>query len=55
MRKVMKCDICKKSINETFLRKIIGTYVKDSKGKKHPICSECQGKLKSKTEILTNL
>ena len=51
----MKCNICKKSINETFLRKLIGTYVKDENGKKHAICSECQGKLKSKDEILTNL
>ena len=51
----MKCDICKKTINETFLRKLIGTYVKDKKGKKHAVCSECQGKLKSKDELLTKL
>ena len=29
----MKCSICGKSIDTTFLSKILGTYVKDSKGK----------------------
>jgi len=51
----MKCDICKKNINETFLRKLIGTYVKDKQGKKHVVCSECQGKLRNKDELLTKL
>lgn len=40
----MKCAICKSNIEETFLKKIIGTYVKDQKGKKHPVCFECQKK-----------
>jgi len=38
----MKCRICKKSMAETFLRKPIGTYVKDKKGKKHLVCNNCQ-------------
>jgi len=51
----MKCEICKKTLGETFLSKIIGTYIKDAKGKKHTVCSECQGKLGQKKEILKNL
>lgn len=43
----MNCTICKNKIQETFLKKIIGTYVKDKKGKKKPICNECQNKLSS--------
>ena len=49
----MKCDICKKRIEETFLKKIVGTVIKDKKGKKHCICSECQ-KL-GKEEILNRI
>ena len=48
----MKCSICSKIIENTFLKKILGTYVKDSKGKLHAVCFECQKKLKSKEEIL---
>ena len=51
----MKCSICSAKIDTTFLIKIIGSYVKDEKGKKHVICNECQKKLKSKEEILKNL
>jgi len=51
----MKCSICKEKIEETFLGKILGGYVKDAKGKKHAICSGCQRKFKSKEEILTKL
>lgn len=51
----MKCEICKKGINETFLNKAVGTYVKDSKGKKHAVCFECQKRLKTKEEILKGL
>ncbi len=50
-----KCEICKNKIQETFLNKIIGTIVKDGKGKKHSICFECQKKFKNKQEILDNL
>lgn len=48
----MKCSICNKSIETTFLNKIIGTYVKDSKSKLKPICFECQKKFSSKEEML---
>ncbi|MDP3765373.1 MAG: hypothetical protein Q8R04_02570 [Nanoarchaeota archaeon] len=48
----MKCTICGKSIDTTFLNKIIGTHVKDNKGKLHAICFECQKKFNSKEEIL---
>ena len=51
----MKCEICKKKIGETFLKKIIGTYVKDKKGKKHTICFECQKKFPKKEDILKQL
>jgi len=50
-----KCEICTKKIESTFLEKIIGTYVKDMKGKKHAVCHSCQKKLKSKSSILENL
>jgi len=48
----MKCEACKSKIETTFLSKILGTYVKDEKGKKHTICFECQKKFKGKEEIL---
>ena len=51
----MKCEICKNKINETFLRKLIGTYIKDDKGKKHTVCFECQKKFKDKKQILENI
>ncbi|MBN1386400.1 hypothetical protein JW968_05510 [Candidatus Woesearchaeota archaeon] len=51
----MKCGICKSKIQTTFLNKIIGTYVKDQKGKKHLVCFDCQKKFKSKQDILTSL
>ncbi len=51
----MKCEICKKAIEEIFLKKIVGTVVKDKKGKKHYVCSECQKKLGSKKAILDTL
>jgi len=51
----MKCEICKKKIEETFLKKILGTYVKDEKGKKHAVCFECQKKFPSKEELLKQL
>ena len=37
-----------KKIDEHFLKKIMGTVVKDKKGKKHYVCAECQKKLKTK-------
>ncbi len=51
----MKCEICRKKIEETFLKKIIGTYIKDAKGKKHTVCFECQKKFTKKEDILKKL
>ena len=51
----MKCKICGKKIIETFLGKLLGTYIKDKKGKKQVICFECQKKFKDKKEILERL
>ena len=51
----MKCSICRKNIGTTFLNKLIGTYVKDEKGKQHSICFECQKKFKTKEELLKGL
>ena len=48
----MKCSVCGKSIETTFLNKIIGTHVKDTNGKLHAVCFECQKKFKSKEEML---
>lgn len=51
----MKCEICKKRIQETFLNKPLGTYIKDTKGKKHSICFECQKRFKNKEDVLKEL
>ena len=48
----MKCSVCNKPIDTTFLNKVLGTYIKDPKGKLHPVCFECQKKFSSKEEIL---
>ena len=50
----MKCEICKSKIQTTFMNKLIGTYIKDEKGKKHTICKNCQ-QSNTKEEILTKL
>ncbi len=42
-----KCDICGDKINELFLGKIEGTYIK-KKGKKKAVCRNCQRKLGDK-------
>jgi len=39
----MKCELCKENIEETFLEKIKGTYVKFNK-KLYSICNNCQKK-----------
>jgi len=44
----MKCEKCKKRINTTFLNKLVGTIVKDKKGKRHFVCDKCQAKYKDK-------
>ena len=48
----MKCEICKSKIEDMYLKKIKGTYLKDEKGKKHAVCSECQRKLSNEKEKL---
>jgi hypothetical protein len=50
----MKCDICGKKIETTFLNKPIGTYMKDSKKKKKVVCNECQ-KRHTKEQLITKL
>jgi len=43
----MKCNICNKKIEMTFMNKIIGTFY--TKGKKrYPVCNECQKKVSDK-------
>ena len=44
-----KCYICKEKIEETFLNKLIGTYIN-----KKPVCSVCQ-KQYSKEELLEKM
>jgi len=51
----MKCDICGKKIETTFLNKILGTVVKDAKGKKHNVCKVCQSQFTTKPELLKKL
>ncbi|MBS3109333.1 hypothetical protein J4227_02295 [Candidatus Woesearchaeota archaeon] len=52
----MKCAICKTEIQETFLKKPVGTFIKDKKGKKHLVCSACQKKFSNdKEKILTTI
>jgi hypothetical protein len=43
----MKCDICSKKIEMTFMNKILGTYYMTGK-KKKAICPECQKKYSTK-------
>ncbi|MBU2639622.1 MAG: hypothetical protein KKG75_02840 [Nanoarchaeota archaeon] len=47
-----KCSICKEEIEEHFLHKLKGSYIKID-GKLKTVCSECQRKYKD--EIKTKL
>jgi len=47
---MVKCDICNKTVKETFLNKLVGTYIKVNK-KRKTVCSECQKKYSSKEII----
>ena len=40
---MVKCEICGKKIEKTFLDKISGTYIK-----KKAVCSDCQKEYKDK-------
>jgi len=49
---VLKCELCKEKIEETFLGKIVGSYVIIN-GKKKVVCNSCQKKNKHfKDELL---
>ena len=51
-----KCEICKKRITVTFLKKIVGSIFKDEDGKKHNVCALCQRTLKNdKKKILETI
>jgi hypothetical protein len=51
----MKCDICGTKVETTFLKKPLGTFIKDEKGKKHIVCKNCQASLKTKEQIIEKL
>lgn len=44
---MVKCDICGEKIENLFLGKISGTYIKKDR-KKEMVCSNCQRKLGEK-------
>ncbi|MBU0471873.1 MAG: hypothetical protein KKF65_04560 [Nanoarchaeota archaeon] len=50
----MKCDVCGKKVEITFLSKVVGAYMKNDKRKKKLVCSECQ-KTYSKKDLLKKL
>lgn len=50
-----ECEICSQKIAITFLGKLLGTFIKDAKGKKHTVCRNCQKQLGSKAKILEKL
>lgn len=51
----MKCAICSETVGETFLKKPIGAYVADTKGKRHLVCFSCQKKFITKEELLKHI
>ncbi len=51
----MKCEICGRRIEVSLLNKIRGTFIKDSNGKFHVVCNECQSKFKTKKELLEQI
>lgn len=51
----MNCALCKAKIEKTFLGKIVGSYVRDTKGKKHSICPQCQKMHPNKAQIIEKL
>ncbi len=48
----MKCEITKEPIQTTFLGKIIGTVIKDEKGKKHYISAKAQEQYKNNKQAI---
>ncbi|HLD33407.1 MAG TPA: hypothetical protein VJB66_01690 [Candidatus Nanoarchaeia archaeon] len=52
----MNCEICKNTLEELFLKKMKGTFIKDGKGKKHIVCFDCQKKFNNdKQKMLESL
>ncbi|MFH1641472.1 MAG: hypothetical protein ABIC04_01075 [Nanoarchaeota archaeon] len=52
----MKCSICGRKMDTTFLEKVVGAYVrKKGSSKKYAVCQECQKKLKTKEELVDNI
>jgi len=41
---MVKCEVCKEKVEETFLGKINGTFLRNGK-KLRAVCSNCQKKL----------
>jgi hypothetical protein len=54
LKEKMKCSICGKTIAETFLKKIVGGYVK-KEGKLHAVCRECQKQFQTKEKLIENI
>lgn len=52
---MVKCEICKNKIDTIFLNKLLGTYIKDEKGKKHSVCFSCQKKFNTKDDMLSKI
>ncbi len=51
----MKCAICGKEVEKTFLEKIRGCYVHKN-GKTYVVCSDCQKKYKNNyQEIISKI
>ncbi len=50
----MKCAICGREIETTFLNKIKGNYI-HYKGKTYVICNECMKRLHTKENVIKEL
>lgn len=44
---MVKCDICGKKVETTFLGKLVGTIIKNGSGKKKTVCKNCQSEHKN--------
>ncbi|MEK6808593.1 MAG: hypothetical protein AABY14_02815 [Nanoarchaeota archaeon] len=50
----MKCNICNKKIEETFLGKLKGAFIK-KQGKRYTICRDCQTQYDNKESLLETI
>ena len=48
---MVKCKVTGRHIETTFLGKLLGTYIKDEKGKMYPVSREAQKMYPSKEEL----